>query len=417
MELLSGYSDAGINAFNANQNMLGNNLMNSISAQQINQQNQMAMWNAQAMAAAQPTPPGYGEVHLPGLSGSFGEAAAPGTYSPGNAGGLSSFSGSSLYGGGYNDAAGLSPSTAPNGGWQMGADGQSRYTEPTYNAPMSYGWDANEGAIYSPYNAPMSYGWQTNEGAPSPGYQPQTPRGEFNPQTYGWDHNEGAPPPNQGQQDFLDTWGRALPLYMPPVSPSTVTVPGQQSWLGGGGDFWSQYNAASAAAAGSMGSNFLSPGGGFSNSGADPWGAAWATGTPAGTRAAVPDVSSYMPSGGFGGWPADTWGANSGYLGQTGLWGNNDTAALGGYPFGGYSSQDFMSIMGWPQAQGIGNSPFAGYGATPQADINNRWGGMQEPVWSAQGLTLGDRLRDTSANTLGWSDVDNQGQKHFLGGQ
>jgi hypothetical protein len=122
-----------------------------------------------------------------------------------------------------------------------------------------------------------------------------------------------------------------------------------------------------------------------------------------------------MPSGSFGGWPADTWGANSGYLGQTGLSGNGDTAALGGYPFGGYSSQDFMSIMGWPQAQGIGGSPLAGYGATPQADINNRWGGMQDPIWSGQGLTLGDQLRNTSANTLGWSDVDAQGQKHFLG--
>jgi hypothetical protein len=287
----------------------------------------------------------------------------------------------------------------------------------------------------------MSYGWMANEGAPIPQQAaPEWPMGQFRPQTYGWDANEGGVN-GFGGGSFNDLWNTgsgAADLYQnnqwfnQPVwqnqqnqqnqSPmdflDRYQWPQQQSWLGGGGDFWSQYNDASAAAAGSMGSNFLSPGGGFSNSGADPWGTAWATGTPAGTRAAVPDVSSYMQSGGFGGWPADTWGANSGYLGQTGLWGNTDTASLGGYPFGGYQSQDFMGLMGWPQAQGIGNSPFAGYGATPQADINNRWGGMQDPVWSAQGITFADRLRDTySANTLGWSDVDNQGQKHFLGGQ
>jgi hypothetical protein len=195
MELLSGYSDAGINAFNANQNMIGTNLMNSISAQQLNQQNQMAQWNAASQF--HPTPYGYGFV---GGYPSFGEAAAPGTYSPG--GGRSSFSGVSLGGGG----GGMVDPT-PNVG-----SGSSNY-------PGSSGipiYDPWTGAITG-YNAPRQYGWDANEGAPAPAYTPPFQRGMFNPHTYGWDANEGAPAPAApAQPSFQDIWNNRGRVYQPP---------------------------------------------------------------------------------------------------------------------------------------------------------------------------------------------------------
>ena len=75
---------------------LANNLRNAVPQQNA----QMAMWNAEAARMSQPTPPGYGQISLPYLSGSFGPAKSPGYYTA--ASGRSPFSGVSLGGGGSN---------------------------------------------------------------------------------------------------------------------------------------------------------------------------------------------------------------------------------------------------------------------------------------------------------------------------
>ena len=119
----------------------------------------------------------------------------------------------------------------------------------------NYQIDPFTGAIVG-YNAPMSYGWDANEGAPAQAAPQVYNRGEFNPQTYGWDHNEGAavsspsfgmnlygansgslgamspfgsyqPSGGRGAQNWGDIWRRTVPQV--PSFPSSVNVPQQQS--------------------------------------------------------------------------------------------------------------------------------------------------------------------------------------------
>jgi hypothetical protein len=350
--------------------------------------------NQAALAAAQPMPPGYGEVHLPYLSGSFGEAAAPGTYSPGS--GLSSFSGSSL--GGYG-AAQMSP-------WERSQMELSMNPGATANVPSSGSIGSMDwlggynpyGQTYQPpaptYNAPRQYGWDANEGAPVPQQAaPAWPMGQFRPQTYGWDANEGAtytPPP---QQNWDDIWHRALPLYMPPTSPSTVTVPGQQ---------------------GSLGSNFLSAGGGFSNSGADPWGGGGYD-ISAQSRAIQSPLQGFdwgQSYGTRGGQNADmlraAGGASSGYYNPQLDWMSQSTLGMGmggaqlpSGQFGGENTNTYgYPASGYLGMQGIYQDPFSGF-VRDQLVADS--GGMDFnylPRYDAQ---------------PGWSPVDNQGQKHFIG--
>ena len=132
----------------------GNNLAatQAMQSQLAQQQAYAAAQNQAALRAAAPMPPGYGQVHLPYLSGSFGPAAAAGTYSPGS--GRSSFSGVSLGGGGgggsvfdtgttpFQDyglpggggAGSFSPSPNYQGGQGFGLSPLSSYQGGGYNA-------------------------------------------------------------------------------------------------------------------------------------------------------------------------------------------------------------------------------------------------------------------------------------------
>jgi hypothetical protein len=166
------------------------------------QQAYVAAQNQAALAAAASMGPGYGQVHLPGLSGSFGEAAAPGTYSPGS--GLSSFSGTPLSGGGGDPWAGTGFDPIqylhnnPDVAGATGGDPMKAYGHAT-----TFG--AQEGRTGAEmFNAPRQYGWDTNEGASAPAAPQVYNKGEFNPHTYGWDHNEGAPAPPT--PSFDDIW-------------------------------------------------------------------------------------------------------------------------------------------------------------------------------------------------------------------
>jgi len=157
-----------------------------ISAQQINQQNQLAGWNQTNQnimnnLATQGPGSDYGKVHLPYLTGSFGPAAAAGTYSPGS--GRSSFSGTPL---------GTSkPATGGSSVFDIGAPGYNSYGGA---ADIDWMLGGSQGPRPSEtYNAPRTYGWDANEGAPAPAAPQVYNRGEFNPHTYGWDHNEGSP--------------------------------------------------------------------------------------------------------------------------------------------------------------------------------------------------------------------------------
>jgi hypothetical protein len=285
------------------QNNLGQNAaaMNASNAYLANQQNQMAGWNAQAAAAAQPTPYGYGFV---GGYPSFNEASGGGgdVWSQG-APAYNDYGGAADIDWMLGGSQGQRPSEAYNAPRQYGWETNEGAPVPqqTYQPPMgefrpqTYGWDANEGGVNNfggdadiqwylggsqgsrpSENAPRQYGWDANEGATVPQQPVSSPKGEFNPQTYGWDANEGGVndfggaadqtwvqggsqgsrpssgqagsdadlqwylggsqgPRPSAQPDFDSIWHRALPLYMPPTSPSTVTVPQQQGSLSFGG--------------------------------------------------------------------------------------------------------------------------------------------------------------------------------------
>jgi hypothetical protein len=390
MELLSGYSDAGINAFNAQQNANWAFTNNNINNQMAAQNQMMAAANAQSAAMAQPTPYGYGFV---GGYPTFGDPAAPGTYSPGS--GLSSFSGVPLSGGypaGQVEYGGPMPAIPyqnPFGGGGYGAEQMSPWERSQMQLSMNPGATANvpsSGSIgsmdwlggYNPYG-------QTYQ---PPAYTPP-PAQSFNDMWNGrgaaslYQNNEWFNQPvwqnqmNQqqaGQYDFLDRWG-------------TMQAPAPGFGL-------------MNSDGGSLGSNFLGAGGGFSNAGADPWGGyrdpgnidRYRSGEAYGQPSANPsyfDPGTYYGPGSGGGY--DPWRSAALPAYDPNSFANR--FAAGGYYNPGtpsqYTTETYRDVGGIAYPGGMAPTGYQGLY------------GMEDP---------------TGALPLGWSPVDNQGQKHFFGG-
>jgi hypothetical protein len=308
-----------------------------MSAAQIN----AGMWGNYSPSAAQAT--------QNNIYGAGGFGAQPAYYA-----GLGAAYGRATGGFGGYGAANADPFTAvPYRGGGIGSDAYRGGQEGNYQV------DPFSGAI-SGYNAPRQYGWDANEGAPVPaqpsfndiwsgrGAQSLARDNLFN--VYTW-------PTPQPQRDFLDRWN---------------TFPQQQSW-----------------------SDPFSQGGGFGG------GAAWATGTPAGTRSAVPDARTYMPSGQFGGYLDHyLWGANSGSLGANGI----RTDPFGGYvpQGGGYQTDPFSGAITGYSGGGIGSdasyggqNTIAGYGSALNAlRAGQGWTIANTPQAAGQGY-LANRINQS----------------------
>jgi hypothetical protein len=279
------------------------------------------------------------------------------------------------YGGGANPG-GFSPS--PNypggggGGWTMGADGQSRYVEPSYGGygGDSYGYMTPQTGL--PGNqSPSNYFDTLTMGA---GYNPYTgPAAGYNPYdaaSFGLGQNWQAPNnPNS----------MALLGYDP--NASAQWAPGQ-SWaapvMNGGGDFWSNYNAASAAAA----AGYRDPGN------IDRYRGGEAYGQPSANPSYF-DPGTYYGPGGGGGY--DPWRSAALPAYDPNSFANR--FAAGGYYNPGtpsqYTTETYRDVGGIAYPGGMAPTGYQGLY------------GMEDP---------------TGALPLGWSPVDNQGQKHFFGG-
>ena len=186
---------------------------------------------------------GMNPAYTPYVGGypSFGALAAPGTYSPGNAGGLSSFSGQPLPGGSKSGGAtkGLDPRTMFGGagadsgiaawGSQPISPPAPAYTPPP--APQGGGgWDTSDqwGRPYAPPAAPAPApspspwpGWidaANNQGSPQGGYDPEDPSTwgaiGWSPEAIGG--SKGGLSKAGGGWSTFDQFGRP---YAPPAAP------------------------------------------------------------------------------------------------------------------------------------------------------------------------------------------------------
>jgi len=377
---------------------------NMLAQNQVNQFNQSmansAAQNNAAIAAANSYNPwansggGFGQqtADYSALGAAYGrqvgQAAAPGTYSPGNAGGLSSFSGMPLGAGG---SKGFAP---PDSGdyqthdaWAQAYDAYmggtwspfSDQPQPSLPSGGSAATDYYGSQLTNPNsNAFQGGGWQPTPQVPTP--QPRPPTADLNPGAAipsGWggyggigsdarygggSSKTGFAPPDSGNYQTHDAWAQAYDAYMG----GTWSPFSDQPQPGGGGawDTTDIYGRPNLPPAGQSWAQTLSDQG-ASNAGGGAWSRVDQFGRPYQPPAQQAQSPAYPMAGG-GALPdynGDMWGGRDA-IAQSMLWQQQNPIIQGGglnqmFGFGGKADPSAGYFTTGVEGAGIG-----GWGAS-----------------------------------------------------